>query len=69
MHVKRFVYTWEVRGGRGRITDKLVNVQVYPSNVIVSKVCVWGEFCNKKKTESHLIQMAKPSVSNCRAGG
>lgn len=48
--------------GKGRITDKLVNVQVYVSNVIVSKV--GGKFCNKKRTESQLTQMAKPSVSN-----
>lgn len=60
------MYSWELRGGRGRITDRLVNMQVYVSNVIVSKVLV-GEFCDKKKTEFHLIQMAKPSVSHCTA--
>lgn len=32
------VFLGVLRGGRGRITDKLVNVQVYVSNVIVPNV-------------------------------
>lgn len=50
LHVQIFVYSWELKGGRGRITDKLVNVQVCVSNVIVSNV--GGKFCNKKERVS-----------------